>query len=46
VWGTPQKKRAAARIRWGYFATGPILSTPNSDSYEKEADFWLFRIKS
>ena len=28
MWGTPQKKRAAARISWRGFASGQIMSTP------------------
>ena len=28
MWGTPQKKRAAARISWRGFASGKVMSTP------------------
>ena len=28
MWGTPQKKRAAARISGGWFASGTVMSTP------------------
>ena len=30
MWGTPQKKRAAARIGWAYFCLKNVLSTLNS----------------
>ena len=30
MWGTPQKKRAAARIGWTYFCLRNVLSTLNS----------------
>ena len=46
MWGTPQKKRAAARISWRWFASGPVMSTPKYRLISNRVPKPRFRPKS
>jgi len=46
VWGTPQKKRAAARIGQSCFASGWVMSTPKSRPGQNRGAKPRFRAKS
>ena len=46
MWGTPQKKRAAARIGRVCFASWQIMSTSKSRSYQSRGSIHRFGPKS
>ena len=46
MWGTPQKKRAAARIGQSCFASGWVMSTPKSRPGQNRGAKPRFRAKS